>query len=112
MKLIRAHLPNSLSELVSDQDIKKIPDQYVKNAIASYISSKMVYNEGTDFIENYKRERLPQVAFLYIEKEKEIAHLIEALRGANIPDHEKKLIIGLLEKGGTRTATLFKQNEP
>jgi len=102
--LFRAHLPKSFVQLSTDQNLENVPEQYIKNTIASYIASKMVYKEGTKFIENLDKHRLAQTALLYIKKEKEISELIEALSNTNIPDQEKQKIVKLLEQGGTRTS--------
>jgi len=104
MPLFRAHLPKSLVGPAFDQALENVPEQYIKNAIASHISSKMVYKEGTQFIENQHKDRLAQTALLYIKKEKEIAELIEALGETDMQDKEKQKIVRLLEQGGTRTA--------
>lgn len=104
LAVFRAHLPKTLVELSTDPNFENVPEQYIKNAIASTIASKMVYKEGTKFIENHDKNRLAQTALLYIKKEKEIYKLMEILSNSNIPETEKKKIVKLLEKGGVRTS--------
>ena len=83
---------------------ERVPDPYIKNAIASCLASKMVYKEGTKFIEVQKPEKLAVIALKYIEKEKEVAALKEALHDTDMPEAEKQSILALLEAGGARTA--------
>ena len=64
----------------------------------------MVYKEGTKFIESQTPEKLATIALKYVEKEKEVAVLMESLAGVDMPQEEKEKIIELLEAGGARTA--------
>ena len=65
----------------------------------------MVYKEGTKFIEAQPKEKLAAMALRYIQKEKEVAKLMESLKEAtNMPDEEKEKILKLLDAGGARTA--------
>ena len=82
----------------------KVPRQYIRNAIASSIASKIVYREGTIFVESQPKERLAELALDYISKEKEIVILKEVLRNTDMPETEKQNIIDLLEIGGVSAA--------
>lgn len=99
-----AHLPKTLADLSFDHVLERVPDQYIKNAIASCVASKMVYKEGPKFIEAQTPKKLASIALKYVEKEKEIAALAESLQGADMPESEKKKILKLLDAGGARTA--------
>jgi glutamate dehydrogenase len=83
---------------------KNVPEQYIKNAIASCLASKLVYKEGTKFMEAQPKHNLARIALEYIAKEKEIALLKEALTNAVMPEMEKEAILKLLDAGGARTA--------
>lgn len=100
----RAHLPKTLADLSFEHVQERVPDQYIKNAIASCLASKMVYKEGTKFIEAQTPEKLAAIALKYVEKEREVATLMESLAGVEMPAEEKEKIIQLLEAGGARTA--------
>merc|ERR1712157_252054 len=104
MSLFKAHLPKTLAELSFDRVQERVPKQYIKNAIASCIASKIVYKEGSKFIESQPKKNLSSVALQYIAKEKEVALLTETLREIDMPEEEKNKIIKLLEGGGARTA--------
>jgi len=82
----------------------RVPEQYIKNAIASCLASKIVYKEGSRFIQSQSKEKLAEIALQYIAKEKEVALLTEKLATVDMPQEEKQKIIQLLEAGGARTA--------
>jgi glutamate dehydrogenase len=104
LPLFRAHLPKTLADLSFDEVHQRVPDQYIKNAISSCLASKMVYKEGTKFIEAQPKEKLAATALRYIHKEKEVATLMASLEKADMPADEKEKIRQLLEFGGARTA--------
>jgi glutamate dehydrogenase len=64
----------------------------------------MVYKEGTKFIESQTPGRLAAIALKYVEKEREVAKLMESLAGVDMPAEEKEKIIRILDAGGARTA--------
>lgn len=72
--------------------------------MASCLASKLVYKEGTKFIESQPREKLAKIALNYLHKEKEITALVEALEDSDVPASEKETISKLLQAGGTRTS--------
>jgi glutamate dehydrogenase len=104
LPLFRAHLPKTLADMSFEHVHERVPAQYIKNAISSCMASKLVYKEGTKFIAAQPPEKLAQIALKYMEKEKEIAVLVESLEGSNLSEEEKMRIVGLLEAGGARTA--------
>lgn len=104
LPLFRAHLPKTISDLAFDRVHETVPDQYIKNAIASSLAAKMVYKEGTKFISALAKGKLAATALRYREKEKEVNLLLSKLKEANMPEEEKEAIIKLLDAGGARTA--------
>eukprot|EP00527_Entomoneis_sp_CCMP2396_P009547 CAMPEP_0198139032 /NCGR_PEP_ID=MMETSP1443-20131203/2366_1 /TAXON_ID=186043 /ORGANISM="Entomoneis sp., Strain CCMP2396" /LENGTH=1102 /DNA_ID=CAMNT_0043801015 /DNA_START=154 /DNA_END=3462 /DNA_ORIENTATION=- len=104
LPLFRAHLPKTMADLAFDEVHQKVPAQYIKNAISSCLASKLVYKEGTSFILSMPKGKLASTALKYIQKEREIAALIEKLDMADLPDEDKAKISQLLEAGGARTA--------
>jgi glutamate dehydrogenase len=107
LPLFRAHLPKTMADLSFDHVHTRVPDQYIKNAISSCLASKMVYKEGTKFIEAQPPEKLAETALRYIRKQKEVAQLMESMRLVDMPEDEKEKIIQLLDAGGARTALNF-----
>ena len=104
VSLFRDHLPKTLAELGFDRVREQVPQQYIKNAIASTLASKMVYKEGTRFIISLPDDRLAETALGYIQQEKEVIKLIKTLEETAMSTDEKSKILKLLDAGGTRTA--------
>lgn len=102
LPLFRAHLPKTMADIAFDHVHERVPEQYITNAIASCLASKLVYKEGTKFIDSQPKEKLAQIALKYLEKEREVAALMEALEGTDMPQKEKVAILELLEVGGAR----------
>jgi len=103
LPLFRAHLPAKIADIAFDRVYDRVPLQYIKNAIASSVASKLVYKEGTKFVQFIDEKALAATALNYLEKEKEITILQNILKKANIPESEKNMILELLEAGGART---------
>ena len=76
----------------------------VPNNSTCFKASKLVYKEGTKFVEALPKEKLAAVALRYLEAEHEVALLMEALEGTDMPTSEKEAILKLLDAGGARTA--------
>jgi glutamate dehydrogenase len=104
LPLFRDHLPKTMADLSFDHVHERVPDQYIKNAISSCLASKLVYKEGTKFIEALPQHKLADMALKYIKKEKEICVLMESMSNSNLDDAEKEKIRKLLEAGGARTS--------
>jgi len=105
LPLFRDHLPNTISDLAFHEVHSKVPRQYIRNAIASCLASKLVYKEGCAYIQSLNQDNLASLAIEYISKEREMEVLKKALEGCNdMADTERLAIIQILEAGGTRTA--------
>jgi len=104
MPLFRSYLPKTIADLSFEKVHECVPDQYIKNAISSCLASKLVYKEGTKFVATQQPEKLAHIALKYLEKEKEIAILLESLENSDLHEEEKKRVKQLLEAGGARTA--------
>eukprot|EP00984_Skeletonema_dohrnii_P004225 scaffold1493_cov104-Skeletonema_dohrnii-CCMP3373.AAC.1 len=104
LPLFRFHLPKTMADMSFDKVHERVPAQYISNAIASCLASKLVYKEGTKFVNTLPKEKLASVALRYVEAEHQIATLKIALEGTEMPEKEKESILKLLEAGGARTA--------
>jgi len=104
LPLFRAHLPKTMADLAFDKVHERVPAQYITNAVASCLASKLVYKEGTKFIETLPEEKLADVALRYLEAEHEVELLKSALESTEMPDKEKESILKLLDAGGARAA--------
>lgn len=104
LPLFRDHLPETISKMAFEDIDGKVPEQYIKNAIASCLASKLVYKEGCKFIDSLPKEKLARVAMKYISKEKEVSMLKNALLVSDMEEEEVNAILQILENGGVRTA--------
>lgn len=104
LPLFRVHLPKTMADMSFDKVHERVPAQYISNAIASCLASKMVYKEGTKFVNTLPKDKLASVALRYVEAEHQIVMLKNALEETEMPEKEKESILKLLEAGGARTA--------
>lgn len=103
MPLFRAHLPKTMADLAFDHVHQRVPEQYITNALASCLASKLVYKEGTKFVNMLPNDKLADLALKYLDAEHEVSLLKDALEGTEMPEKEKEAIIKLLDAGGART---------
>jgi glutamate dehydrogenase len=103
LPLFRAHLPKTMVDLSFDKVLERVPAAYINNALSSCLAAKLVYKEGTKFVETLPKDRLADVALRYVEAEREVALLKESLEGVDMPAKEKEAILKLLDSGGSRT---------
>ena len=101
--MLLQHLPKTMGDIAFDKVHTNVPDQYITNAIASCLASKLVYKEGTKFVESLPSDKLADVALRYLEAEHEISQLKDTLADTEMPAKEKEAILTLLENGGART---------
>lgn len=104
LHLFRAHLPKTIADLAFHKVNEKVPAQYIKNAIASCLASKIVYKEGTKFISSQPHRKLAAMALKYITLEKEVSTLMKTIQDTEMPKEQKEFALLILEQGGARTA--------
>jgi glutamate dehydrogenase len=105
--LIRETLPKKLADVAGDRIVSRFPVQYQRNAIASTLASKIVYNEGIHFIESQPVEKIAERAFQYYREEQKLNEVINDVEKLTFPagkEHEKKQVVDLLKRGGVRTS--------
>ena len=104
--VIAENLPKKFVDLAGDRISSKLPVQYQRNAIASGLASKLVYQEGIHLVETQPTEQLAQRAFMYYRAEQNIRKVVADLEASSIngPAAEHKdTILDLLRRGGART---------
>jgi glutamate dehydrogenase len=103
--LFHEHLPRKLCEVAAHRIDERIPLDYLRNAFASCLASKLLYREGTHFLESQPSDRLASIARNYYEKEKHVQHLLSVVDAAvDLPEDEKNQVLTLLKRGGARSA--------
>jgi len=101
---LEEHLPKKLAQVAADRVDQRIPLDYLKNAFASSLASKLLYREGTHFLESQPTERLADLAILYYRSELHVKNLLTSVDQANLPDDAKQEVLALLRQGGARSA--------
>lgn len=97
------HLPQKLSEKAAGQ-VDRIPLDYLRNAFASCLSSKLVYREGINFIESQPLDSIAQLSLRYFSAEKSVERLLEKVGGSNtLADADREQVMRLLRRGGVRS---------
>jgi len=105
MGLVRNHLPKKMADMAFDRCKENLPKQYLIAAIASSLASKMVYQEGINFVKSQPKKNLSKLALKYMQVEKEVYALEQALEGAEgLGEGQKERIMDLVRRGGVRTA--------
>lgn len=106
LPLIRENLPAKLAEVAGDRIVDRLPVQYMRNAIASTLASKLVYQEGIHLIETQPDEKIAERAFLYFRADQKMRGLAEEVQKLNEPalQEHKPLIVDILKRGGARTS--------
>ena len=102
--LVIENLPKKLAEVAGDRVKTKFPVQYQRNAMASTLASRFVYNEGIHAVEIQPKELLAQRVIAYYREEKKIHDLLASLeRGKELTPEVRERVVQLLRKGGART---------
>lgn len=105
--LILENLPLKLAEVAGERVPTRFPVQYMRNAIASTLASKIVYKEGIHFVETQPDEKLAERAFQYYREETKVKKLVQDLEKLKFPkgaENEKEIVVDILKRGGARTA--------
>lgn len=103
LPLFKEHLPETVVALGFDRVRDKVPLQYIKNAFASCLASRIVYREGTHFIDAQPREVLAQICFRYIKEERKILELRKKIQEGTLTEEDREVLNDILEVGGTRS---------
>jgi hypothetical protein len=100
-------LPDKLAEFAYDRVKNRFPVQYQRNAIASTLASKLVYQEGIHIIEHQADRDLADRAFQYYRESNEVNALADVLaqaEWAGVSSQKKAEALRLLRAGGPRTS--------
>jgi len=102
-----AYCPAILVEKYRDRVVNDIPRRHQLALIASFVSAKMLYQEGIGWADKLVSIRnVRDVIFGYLEKEKEVAGLLAEVRSAGLEHADK--ISEILEFAGRKHLTLNK----
>lgn len=104
--LIKDNLPKKLANVAWDRVAKRFPVQYQKNAIASTLASKLVYQEGIHLVETQPLNRLAERAIMYYREDLKIKELVSEIESGDAlsAGGNKDKILSLLKRGGARAS--------
>ncbi|GAB5358748.1 hypothetical protein AAMO2058_000485100 [Amorphochlora amoebiformis] len=95
----------SLRERAPMETLEALPQGYIINMVAKYLSSQLVYHEGIDYVKRaIPPNKMAMVALQYAEETKKVDSLLSALGETNIDQKEE--IMELLRIGGPRVGVL------
>ena len=102
--LVIENLPKKLAEVAGSRVKARFPVQYQRNAMASTLASRFVYNEGIHAVEIQPKELLAQRVIAYYREEKKISELLGSFEnGPELAPEVRAKVVQLLRKGGART---------
>lgn len=106
MPLIKENLPDKLAEMAWDRVPECMPVQYQRCAIASTLAAKLVYQEGIHLVEAQDDNMVAERAIAYYNADNRMKELVKELndKDLGLSVSKKQEILGLLSKGGARTA--------
>ena len=105
--LVINNLPKKLAEVAGDRVRSRFPVQYQRNAIASSLASRLVYNEGIHFVECQPDVDLAERAIAYYRESLKVDSLVDKLKTkgvADLTDEERGRLTDLVKKGGARAS--------
>jgi len=102
---LHEHLPKKLAEVAAHRVDERIPLDYLRSAFSSSLASKLLYMEGTRFLESQPSARLAELALKYYRQEKRINELVSTVASAgDLAEADRNEVLQLLKRGGTRSA--------
>eukprot|EP00301_Raphidiophrys_heterophryoidea_P006508 c12622_g2_i2.p1 GENE.c12622_g2_i2~~c12622_g2_i2.p1 ORF type:complete len:1051 (+),score=340.05 c12622_g2_i2:118-3270(+) len=103
LPVFHEHLPKALIDLAGNRIVERVPIPYIRNAIASTLASRLVYSEGTLYIDTLPPERVAELTIKYFQAEAEVKELVSKLELNQLDDEKKKRVARLVREGGVRT---------
>merc|ERR1712183_1076498 len=103
-RLVIDSLPKKLVELANDR-LDDLPLAYIRAMVSASLASRLVYKEGTEFVNSLEDERLLTVARGYMKSQDHVERCLSALESSNLSTSERDEIKRIVELYGVR-ATL------
>ena len=99
LPLVKASLPKKLQDVAWDRALSRFPVQYMRNAMASTLGARLVYQEGIHLIETQPKDKLAERAIMYYKAAQKVEELAKKLEAAGADADT----VHLLRKGGARS---------
>eukprot|EP00497_Spongosphaera_streptacantha_P003999 TRINITY_DN4757_c0_g1_i1.p1 TRINITY_DN4757_c0_g1~~TRINITY_DN4757_c0_g1_i1.p1 ORF type:complete len:114 (-),score=23.74 TRINITY_DN4757_c0_g1_i1:139-480(-) len=99
-RLMIEALPPKLVEVAGDR-LDNLPQAYIISMMGASLGSKMVYNEGLDYIETLSDDALASFATRYVYEEDKVRNFINELEDSNLESKEQ--IMKILRASGVKS---------
>jgi len=92
-RLLVDSLPKKLVELAGDR-LEDLPKAYIISMMGAQLGSKMVYNEGLDFVDSLDDRALTELAVSYVTQEDKMKEVISSIEDSDLAnkDHIMKIL--------------------
>merc|ERR1712187_288011 len=81
-RLLVDSLPKKLVSLAGDR-LEDLPKSYIISMMGAQLGSKMVYNEGLDFIDSLDDRALTELAVSYVTQEDKLQEVLSSLNDSD-----------------------------
>merc|ERR1712176_821535 len=99
-RLLVDSLPKKLVSMAGDR-LEDLPQSYIISMMGAQLGSKMVYNEGLDFIDPLDDRALTELAVSYVTQEDKLQEVISAVEGSEVSC--KPEIMKILKAAGVQS---------
>merc|ERR1712003_546238 len=82
-RLLVDSLPKKLVSMAGDR-LEDLPKSYIISMMGAQLGSKMVYNEGLDFIDSLDDRALTELAVSYVTQEDKLQEVVNAIGNSDI----------------------------
>merc|ERR1711994_743609 len=89
-RLLVDSLPKKLVDMAGDR-LEDLPKSYIISMMGAQLGSKMVYNEGLDFIDSLDDRALTELAVSYVTQEDKLQEVLTAVDGSDMP-HKSEIM--------------------
>lgn len=100
--LLNDVVPPALYDKYGDKLPERLPWEYTRAILSSGLASRLVYNEGLQFVENLPQSRMGTFALQYLDEEQKIKALISSVSQSGMA--EAATVESILRKGGARAS--------
>jgi len=104
-RLVVESLPKKLVEVAGER-LDDLPAAYMRAMIAASLASKMVYNEGVDFVESLEDDQLCDLAGSYLHRSDQLKTLMDQVADSSMESRDE--ILEILRLAGVKTALSMK----
>merc|ERR1712038_1703557 len=105
-RLVVDSLPKKLVEVAGER-LDDLPASYTRAMIAASLSSKMVYNEGLEFINTMSGPALLTCGRSYLKRSDQLKEMMSTVENSDLPN--KGDILAMLKLAGVKTAIALEE---